>query len=225
MNDENNKFLNIKYEDIENANEDLRKLKIERENKKTGEIISKDYIPVSERIRAFRKVYPEGFIEPVIEFEDENSCRFVATIYEYDGGPRLAIARAQEDKNSGIINKTSLIENCETSAIGRALGICGFGIDTDLASAEEVKNAEEQQDYLKNREMTEEQIKIIAMMSPELKDMIRKAYNKDPLNLNYLQAQETINSARKKGLIKTKEEEKLEKVQNEIKTKNEEEVF
>ena len=38
-------------------------------------------------------------------------------------------------------NKTSYIENCETSAVGRALGMCGFGIDTSIASAEEVQNA------------------------------------------------------------------------------------
>ena len=54
---------------------------------------------------------------------------------------KLATGTAYEKENSTFINKTSYIENCETSAIGRALGIAGFGIDTSVASAEEVKNA------------------------------------------------------------------------------------
>ena len=48
---------------------------------------------------------------------------------------------AQEKESSSFINKTSFIENCETSAVGRALGMCGFGIDTSIASYEEVQNA------------------------------------------------------------------------------------
>ena len=52
----------------------------------------------------------------------------------------LATGTAYEKENSTFINKTSYIENCETSAVGRALGMCGFGIDTSVASAEEVQN-------------------------------------------------------------------------------------
>ena len=44
-------------------------------------------------------------------------------------------------EDSNFINKTSYIENCETSAVGRALGIFGIGVDTSIASAEEVLNA------------------------------------------------------------------------------------
>ena len=51
------------------------------------------------------------------------------------------VVTAYEKENSTFINKTSYIENCETSALGRALGIAGFGIDTSVASAEEVQNA------------------------------------------------------------------------------------
>ena len=48
---------------------------------------------------------------------------------------------AYEKEGSTFINKTSYIENCETSAWGRALGNLGIGIDTSIASAEEVQNA------------------------------------------------------------------------------------
>ncbi|MCQ2771082.1 MAG: hypothetical protein MJ236_04705, partial [Clostridia bacterium] len=47
----------------------------------------------------------------------------------------------QEKESSSFINKTSFIENCETSAVGRALGFAGIGSKTSIASAEEVRNA------------------------------------------------------------------------------------
>ena len=50
---------------------------------------------------------------------------------------------------STFINKTSALENSETSAVGRALGMYGIGIDTSIASAEEVGNAvKQQEDFL-----------------------------------------------------------------------------
>jgi hypothetical protein len=56
-------------------------------------------------------------------------------------GYAVSTGLAYEDKDSSFINKTSYIENCETSAIGRALGNFGIGIDTSVASADEVKTA------------------------------------------------------------------------------------
>ena len=53
---------------------------------------------------------------------------------------------AEEEKGSTYINKTSYVENCETSAWGRALGCIGIGLDTSVASAEEVINAVNNQD-------------------------------------------------------------------------------
>jgi len=56
-------------------------------------------------------------------------------------GKILAQGIAQEEKASSYINKSSYVENCETSAWGRALGNFGIGIDTSVASYEEVSNA------------------------------------------------------------------------------------
>ena len=53
----------------------------------------------------------------------------------------LATGLAEESKNSTFINKTSYVENAETSAWGRALGNLGIGLDTSVASADEVSNA------------------------------------------------------------------------------------
>ena len=48
---------------------------------------------------------------------------------------------AEEDRSASRINQTSALENCETSAFGRALASIGFGGDASYASAEEVVNA------------------------------------------------------------------------------------
>ena len=58
-----------------------------------------------------------------------------------ENGKILATGMAQEKETSSYINKTSYIENCETSAVGRALGMLGIGSDEQMASAEEVANA------------------------------------------------------------------------------------
>lgn len=121
------------YEDIKKANETI----------KTTPIKGKDYAEVPQRINAFRQVYPEGFIVTEMKSNDNGVCVFRAEVGYREGGFRnvLGTGTAYEKESSSFINKTSYIENCETSAVGRALGMAGFGIDTSVASAEEVKNA------------------------------------------------------------------------------------
>ena len=60
-------------------------------------------------------------------------------------GRVVATGHAHEERGSSNINKTSFVENCETSAIGRALAMLGIGIDTSIASANEVEDAIAQQ--------------------------------------------------------------------------------
>lgn len=63
--------------------------------------------------------------------------------------------------------------------------------------------------------MTKEQMEIIASMDIELKEKIRNQFKKDPMKLTKLEAEATIKSALAKGLIKTKQEQELEKKTNE----------
>lgn len=107
---------------------------------KTTDIKGKDYAEVNQRIKAFRFLYPSGSIETQILSSENGVVTFKATVKDGEGNI-LAEGHAQEKENSTFINKTSYIENCETSAVGRALGMCGIGIDTSIASAEEVQNA------------------------------------------------------------------------------------
>ena len=61
-----------------------------------------------------------------------------ATAYD-ELGRILATGHALEKESASYINQTSYIENCETSAIGRCLGIIGIGLTDAVASAEEIK--------------------------------------------------------------------------------------
>lgn len=120
--------------------------RIEQANKMatTTDIKGKDYVMVNQRVRAFRMVYPDGLIQTEIVALKDGIVVFKASAYD-DKGRLLATGFAQEKESSSFINKTSYIENCETSAIGRALGFCGFGIDSSIASYEEVANAQANQ--------------------------------------------------------------------------------
>ena len=115
---------------------------------RTTNIKGKEYAEVNQRVKAFRTLYPEGFITTEILCREGGLCIIKATVGYYADGKSviLATGTAYEKEGSSQINRTSYIENCETSAVGRALGMAGFGIDTSIASADEMTNALLQQD-------------------------------------------------------------------------------
>lgn len=141
----------ITFEDIKKANETI----------KTTDIKGKEYAEVNQRIKAFRMVYPMGTIETELLSNENGICIFKATvgIFGTNGTENVVLGTgtAYEKENSSFINKTSYIENCETSAVGRALGMAGFGIDTSVASFEEVANAIQQQEEEKQITKTMEE--------------------------------------------------------------------
>lgn len=139
----------IKFEDIKKVNETIS----------TIDVKGKNYAEVNQRIKAFRMLYPAGVIETEILSVENGVCIMKATIKD-DNDHILGIGHAYEKENSTFINKTSYIENCETSAVGRALAMCGIGIDTSVASYEEVANAIENQKP-KNDKVTEAQKSLI----------------------------------------------------------------
>ena len=124
----------MKYLDLAIANETIR----------TTDIKGKEYAEVNQRIKAFRMVYPQGTIVTDMISNENGICVFKARV-STDDGHILGTGTAYEKEDSSFINKTSYIENCETSAVGRALGMAGFGIDVSVASAEEIQNAMQNQ--------------------------------------------------------------------------------
>ena len=141
----------------------------------TIKIHGKDYVPVNERIKYFRSqdCYEGWSIETnFIEVDDKKSI--TKTIICDEVGKVMATGLAYEIANSSHINKTSYIENCETSSIGRALGILGIGIDTSIASAEEVDNAIKGQESEKEKGNVTD--KTIEMESCKDLDEVKKVY-------------------------------------------------
>jgi len=105
-------------------------------------IHGKQYKTVALRVLEFREKYPLGSIESAVLSAGE-LVQVRATIKDEDGRV-IATGLAEELRGSTNINKTSALENAETSAVGRALAFFGLG-GTEIASADEVANAIAQQ--------------------------------------------------------------------------------
>lgn len=142
----------MNYSDIQKVNSEITMLPIQKKDK-NGKLTTKDYAMVPERITAFRKLFPTGFITTEIVSHDGQTVlmQTKAGYYDEKGLPIiLATGFAQEVKGLGLVNGTSYIENCETSSVGRALGMIGLGINGGgICSAEELANAITAQNQLK----------------------------------------------------------------------------
>jgi len=112
---------------------------------KTSGIVNihgKDYATVAYRLTCFRQLHPDGIIVTTLQKDDDGVIVMKSEIWldRSDGLP-IATGWAEEVRGSSNINKTSALENCETSAVGRALGFAGFGSAEQIASADEVEVA------------------------------------------------------------------------------------
>jgi hypothetical protein len=105
-------------------------------------IKGKDYETVASRVHRFREMHPEFTLSTEIVKLDDEQCLIKASIL--NGEQLLSTGHAHEFRKSSQINGTSYVENCETSAIGRALASLGIG-GTEFATANEVANAIHQQ--------------------------------------------------------------------------------
>ncbi len=129
--------MEVTFEQIAQANRSL----------KLTPVRGKDYVEVNQRIKGFRQVYPTGWITTDIVRETDGFIIIKARCgyRDKDTGQMFVLAEgtAFEERTSSPINRTSYIENCETSAWGRALGAAGFGIDTAVCSADEMNGVVE----------------------------------------------------------------------------------
>ena len=123
---------------------------------KAIDIKGKAYVQVADRIIYFNENYPSGYIQTKI-LSDLDAERVVirATVTieetEVTGSPSMGktsttrsrsfVAHSQAMWGDGFINKTSAIENCETSAVGRALALMGIGVIDSVASVDEIEKA------------------------------------------------------------------------------------
>lgn len=160
----------MKYLDLAIANETIN----------TTDIKGKEYAEVNQRIKAFRMCYPGGTIQTQMLSNENGVCIFRASVWDQSGS-LLGTGTAYEKENSSFINKTSYIENCETSAVGRALGMAGFGIDVSVASAEEVANA------IQNQEVTQEDADTYTLVFGKYKGKtLKEIYEEDYQYIEWL---------------------------------------
>lgn len=103
-------------------------------------IHGKEYMTVAYRVKQLREQHKLdiGITTDIVSIDDEVVV-VKATLTDKNGFV-IATGHAEENRKASTINKTSALENCETSAIGRALAGAGY-IGTEFASADEVAQA------------------------------------------------------------------------------------
>jgi hypothetical protein len=104
---------------------------------KTINIKGKEYVTVNERLKEFRNNFKDyALITEIIELGADYATVKASIIDEK--GILRATGYAREVVAKSPINKYAFLENCETSAIGRALGNFGIGIDEAVCTADEL---------------------------------------------------------------------------------------
>ena len=100
-----------------------------------------DYVQVNERIIAFRAKYPDGSLQAEIVAHTDNRITMRAFAYRTPDDARPGVGHSTlEIPGRTPYTRGSEIENCETSAWGRALAALGFEVKRGIASHEEVAN-------------------------------------------------------------------------------------
>lgn len=188
--------------------------------KRTVAIHGKEYEVVASRVQRFRDEHPTFSLTTQVHTDDqEPGVVMVKASIGDDTGRILATGHAEEKRGSTQINRTSALENCETSAIGRALACYGY-MGTEFASADEVANAIGQQadpefhtTYLEKPlqgAATDKQINMIQLKRNQLKA-------KDPQGYELFKAyyEETFEGRKLKELSKQEASKLIEKLNGE----------
>lgn len=190
----------MNYQDIAKVNSEI----------KTIDLKGKSYASVAERINAFRKLYPTGYITTEIVSHDGTTVLMRATAgYTDEGGQIvvLGVGHAQEVKGKGMVNGTSYVENCETSAVGRALGMLGLGLSGGICSAEEFDSADKARTREENAEISAMRCDILLAVNGDVDSLNRdieritggKFKSMDGMNLTQLTAIYKIESNHYQG--------------------------
>lgn len=137
---------------------------------KTVNIKGKEYTEVSERILFLANNFDYEINTDFSFFENQNMWVVKATLKIHEShGVRTYTGTAQEIIGDGYINKTSALENCETSAIGRACAAAGIGVIESIASVDEINKAKSRESYneQKNSNGIEKELPWLNMMDSQ----------------------------------------------------------
>lgn len=114
-------------------------------------IRGKEYLTVAYRVNKLRQDFDHEYSIVTEIVQNDNDVVIVKAVIANAQGRVIATGYAEEIRGSTNINKTSALENCETSAIGRALAALGY-TGTEYASADEVQQAISQQNLSESSE-------------------------------------------------------------------------
>lgn len=138
-----------------------------------------DYEPVEDRLREFWKDHPGGHIQTTVVAWDATSYIVKAEVWRDPSDQYQlpsATGLAQETVAAKGVNSTSALENCETSAIGRALANLGYAAKGKRPSREEMAKTKAGGEPSQPKHVTwlADQVKIFKAWSDEGK---REAYS------------------------------------------------
>lgn len=176
-------MLTTDWNTIEKANSLINTIKLK----------GKDYAEVKERVIAFRRIHPTGQIITEPSFTD-NYVMYEAVIFD-SNDKLLAKGHSRE-----YLKNEYAMEKAETSAIGRALGFCGFGISTSIASAEDIENMDKPSEIFDEKPIEE--------LANDLKAVLTKQEYADFLNTTHRVELKNVPSYLLTAMIRFKQDEK-----------------
>lgn len=139
-----------------------------------------NYEPVQQRLRRFWADHKDGRVHTELIYDDGTRCVIKAAIY-FDRLDLVPVATdyAEEVKDANPVNRTSRIENCSTSAIGRALANCGY--------SGYVRPSREEMDKVNRREPnTGSQMPTMTTESGQVVQLASDSHNASDKQKNYI---------------------------------------
>jgi rRNA maturation endonuclease Nob1 len=125
---------------------------------KAIQIKGNEYVQVKDRIVYFNETYENGCIKTEVISDDSVEIVFKAIVIpDVSNSDRQFVGSASGVRGGQGVDKTSAVENAETSAVGRALAMMGIGVLESIASADEInKSGSQSYDYKKKKTNSEQ---------------------------------------------------------------------
>ena len=181
------------------------KVKQTYESKKTGKELTKEYkyTQLDTILDKIKENNNFALLQPICFDKEQNKLGIKCILIHKSGQSLVSEVFPLKDKEK-IQDEGAEITYRRRYALGSFLGVA---TDDDIDGP---RNPE-----IKNEPITEEQMMIIAKLSPDLKERITRVYKKDFTELTKDEATKAIISLEKNGLIKSKEEIEKEKKERE----------
>ena len=157
-----------------------------------------DYVMVHERVKEFHNLFPNGSMKTeVVELTDARFITITTVVPDVKVPERCFTGIACE-----LANDESALENCETSSCGRALGFLNIGIDTSIASYEEVSNAISKQKSKPIKQALKEQAKTVQAIHDLVDPMknVKEVFGEDNVKPYDTETDDVITFGKHKGV-------------------------